>query len=347
MRDFATARLARERGGALGDERLRPVYDSVSFHFVNDGRVNAVAFAEGARNFVGAYAGAPPLLADLCMTTLCSPRVWPGAGEAKDGREAAEHLRAFFRAVDLGREPEVDEMSAFRAGAFRMPSDPIRARLVNGLFSAAISFLFHHELGHVIRGHLDLLHERGRPMALFEADGAGVEADDPCLLQWLELDADRFGAWLTLDLFDWDGAWDAPLPADPEAFEDHPATALRQCFLAMGLVFLIFDQHREPLAANDRRAHPHPLVRMGALFSEVVSFLHDHHGAPWGACTEVMSAALLDLEQVGRDAGLYTIGAAVQETKEIEDKVRVILSTYREEDLHGAWERLRQRTAAG
>ncbi len=196
------ARLSGER--EVPDPRLRAAYKSIYFDFVDNDTVNAVAFAEGARNFIGVFAGALPALATLCHAAIMCADVWPelevpadeAASAATRLRRVGENLRKTGRA-GAGIEAVAQPPSVQDARPC------IRRCLFEDVFGAAVSFFLHHELAHVVRGHLDFFGPPRR-VALYETAKVSSSSDDARALHWLELDADRFGIVFTLDLFDWE-----------------------------------------------------------------------------------------------------------------------------------------------
>ncbi len=75
-----------------------------------------------------------------------------------------------------------------------MEIEPIRRKLAAALFDVAMDFALTHELGHLLNGHVDLLHQEAGPTPLREmrlGDAAGLGLAEA---QALEFDADSFAA---------------------------------------------------------------------------------------------------------------------------------------------------------
>jgi hypothetical protein len=317
--------LSTRLSSSVDDARLGRVYDSVHFDFVNDASVNAFAAPARRRNFIGLNAGAAPILGALSAVTMDSADVWPELSPSADPGAVKERLRKVVARL-RGEPASLDLPETGAAG----PGAPLRRRLRDLVFLAAASFLVHHELAHIVRGHVDVLAARGAGIALYEGVSNDQDIPDGRLRRWMELDADRFGILYTLDFFEWSRPWSRPDPTKPERFLENPRVALRALLLGISLVLVAFDHRRRPITDEPTGTHPHPSVRLANLIVQIRVTLEDEFGAPARACRDVVVAALRDLDRVGKHTGIDLLAATAGD--------QALVQAHLREFVEGSWE---------
>lgn len=150
---------------------LQPLQPPLSVHFdyVKDGRLNAFAFAVGERHFVGLHGGTIPIVHSLFLQLLSHPSALRHVGDPDREIAPAQHRRPGL----------VDADTLFQRGgkdgmplAETLPRDLTRKIYARILATVAIDFLTHHELGHVLYGHVGLLNSRAGTPFIAELDWA-------------------------------------------------------------------------------------------------------------------------------------------------------------------------------
>jgi hypothetical protein len=326
------------------DGKLQAVYRSVSVRYVDNTRFNAVACGRGARNYAGIYGGVPTVLAALSFSTMRVGSVWPelsAPGTDVDLAEAGLLKDVYWMGSvgtdQLQRRPDLQER------LFQSPSLSQRARIANDLFTVMSHFLFFHELGHIARGHLDLLVGAGQPMTIFEVTSE-TGSPDWRTKQWLELDADRFAVTFLLDAFDWKQPWvETSVPEFESEKRYGPREALRLCYLALGLIFSMFDYREEVISDHQGRSHPHPAVRLANSIGRAASFLVQYYDAPKDQCSDIAGQAILDIDRVGRAIGRNLVSYASQDLDAVGVELNAIRAVLKEGDLSSSWNALHRR----
>jgi hypothetical protein len=155
--------------------RLPPI----QFDLVDDPELNAGAFRYKGEYFIFVNIGAIGLFWLFFLRLLADRRFFPEIGNPKVEREALPTLGPFK--LDASRMKDAFEF-------VDSPVDQERIDFSRALIFWAFSFLFAHELTHVLDGHLDF---QSKTATSFYAEFNNGLSVDPIERQSLELDADH------------------------------------------------------------------------------------------------------------------------------------------------------------
>ena len=159
----------------LRDVRMQyvPTTGPVHFDYIENWDVNALAFESDNHDFVGVYVGAIVTIYGFFGSLLAYPRFLMSIGNPLAEEEWKSDI--------------VDPKQLFR-----QPKDPARRSFAHLIATIAIVFLFAHEIGHLMNGHVKLLGtKKGMPL-LAEFDPTQKTREENLTLQRLEMDADAF-----------------------------------------------------------------------------------------------------------------------------------------------------------
>lgn len=153
----------------------------IHFDFVNDGSVNAWAFRDEYKYFIGVTAGAMSMLHLILYRILANPGTFPNIGhpDAEDLNlpPVPWHDPNAERLFDLGIRPIA-------------PKGYARALYADHLADLAMMFLVGHEIAHITRGHVDYMATISGSAFLAELGWVGT-AQGRLERQAIETDADR------------------------------------------------------------------------------------------------------------------------------------------------------------
>ncbi len=159
----------------LRDVRMQyvPTMGPVHFDYIENWDVNALAFESDNHDFVGVYVGAIVTIYGFFGSLLAYPRFLMSIGNPLAEEEWKSDI--------------VDPQQLFR-----QPKDLARRSFAHLIATIAIVFLFAHEIGHLMNGHVKLLGtKKGMPL-LAEFDPTQKTREENLTLQRLEMDADAF-----------------------------------------------------------------------------------------------------------------------------------------------------------
>ncbi len=156
---------------------------------IDDPEINAVAFEDGGRYFVGFFRGAAYQIFDVAFRLLSHPEILTSVGDPSREKVRASHL------VGLVRNPNqvADARSSGETLWSQQPVDPVRRACARWLAIRMFRFLALHELGHIRHGHLGYMGSLTGFSVVIEQ----VTTDNPAVAdlttsQTLEMDADSF-----------------------------------------------------------------------------------------------------------------------------------------------------------
>jgi hypothetical protein len=159
----------------LRDVRTRhvPTMGPVHFDYIENLELNALAFEADDHDFVGVYVGTVVTIYAFFSSLLAYPRLLMSIGNPL----AEEEWKSYT--VD----PKL---------LFRQPKDVARRSFAHQIATIAIDFLFAHEIGHLMNGHVKLLRTRQGIPLMPEFDPTQKTREQNLTLQTLEMDADSF-----------------------------------------------------------------------------------------------------------------------------------------------------------
>lgn len=168
-----------------GMNQFMPRMPKVHFDFVSNPELQAYAFTDQGRYFIGFFSGTVYLLDLVFCRMMCDRRVLPRIGNVVLERKEPQSLAGMT----------LDAERACNAGlSLLLPNCPARLEYKCRLLEWAFRFLVSHEIGHIAGGHVDYMDkEYGLPF-LAELGWTGQSESETMLRQSLELEADAQGA---------------------------------------------------------------------------------------------------------------------------------------------------------
>jgi hypothetical protein len=253
-------------------QRGATVFKNIYIDVVDDLSLNALAFIYEGHEFVGINAGVGISIPLIYFSMLSQPWSFATIGNASSEEQQPisidKLLFASGKASAIGAATNLNSYVS-------SPQDPVRFHYGATLGMRAWHFLLFHEIGHIARGHLPYLHERGfmpevssQTLKLMEFDG-GVSNQTRKVLRVLESDADSIAARIQVEgLLSQTPAEHAMLALGDNhdtkpnwSWDDVAYTWL----VSVGLLFHILSiLDRSPILKAGR-THPHPDVRFFIL----------------------------------------------------------------------------------
>jgi hypothetical protein len=202
-----------------------------------------------------------------------------------------------------------------RLASAKQPKNPVRRSAYIVCIVAFFQYLALHEIGHIFKGHLELLRQRSvSALAFSEQVGESWNALTPIESQAIEVDAD---AWANSHIL---ARWAASgniiryreLNFQNNDELNNPKLHLRLWFIIHGLFSWVFGHHTE-LASYDDKSHPHPDARFRSLFAwacaNVGAFIDcKKHKLVWD-CLPIIQADILALRKALAEINTDTLSA--------------------------------------
>jgi hypothetical protein len=230
--------------------RMPPIY----FDFIDNWKVNALAFRHEGRYFIGVYRGAVATLVVLFDRMLADPEILPFIGNPE------EEVANLPLLPDVG--PDFVQ-SVASVPTFPRPRDPARRITAHKLAELALDFLTAHEFAHIANGHVDYTEESQGISVIEEVGGAPAPKtrESALISQTMEMDADGTAVLINLSS-EWGKiAGSIPRPGPPwTEFYDYPGKVSLQWSWAVSSLFRILGDAR--LTARDAlEDYPRPRLR--------------------------------------------------------------------------------------
>ncbi len=284
-----------------------------NFHFdlINNKGLNAIASRCDGVYLIGFYHGAVRNLQAFFTMALSSPEILPQIGEPKRETRWLRSLSECSWVDPL--EQVIAHAQTFAAPPPDFPLDPARKVYAHRLAILALDFLFFHELGHLINGHLEYLDQAGVGCALAEvrmSRSAGVSDLD---YHALEINADSSSALImTQEWF----RLEERLP--PGSTFPTVTEAIESLVLALTAVFLMFDPGGSTLAHYRTTSHPHPAVRLMNVYFSTCQAAQQVSGKALKNLEKAWKAGLQRAEALFSHLGM---GAALWHAVATEDRL--------------------------
>ena len=212
---------------------------------------NAIAFKEGSDYYVGIYHGLVLSIPDFAIARWTRPDVadWVGdiarlpprqdrSAAVPAGLEMLEFRRLVDRedtdAVELERYVDDAHERGLRYQKLMAAMDPVRRMALQQSVEDAFRYIWLHEIGHVVWGHVDLFEEATGALYISEADDAAQAAFPPEFGHFLEFQADRFAVTGVLEGRTIDRSSDpqASIGRGFASYVDQATIAIMGCMLA-------------------------------------------------------------------------------------------------------------------
>lgn len=269
---------------------------STYFDFIANRNLNAIASSSMSYDLVGLYSGSILNLAVLFFILLSHPEVLPELGDPSKETAWFDDLSDCEWTGTLSK---VFSAIRPRSDALNFPKDPARYSAAALMATIALDFLFFHEIGHLVLGHIDYL-------ANLTGDRVFTEVRTgqfllPETSHGLELQADEFAALISLGT-----CFGIDSSQTPQAFPS-TAEAIRRWTFAVGLLFLVFDRGDTRVAAHKDQDHPHSAVRLMNVFRRSINGAVIS-GSP---ATELHDAWQLAVKDLGSVSLRFNMGSAV------------------------------------
>lgn len=243
---------------------------NVTFAFIDETEFNAMVFPRVSGGFwiamnIGVLSLLSSSFAQLWRHRSFLSHIGNAAEEQDDGfvslfsQVAASHL-ATSRSTAFLRPG-----GALEAGLIRGPACRTRQAAVNICHSLAFDSIILHEYGHLLSRHIDLLSKSGRQLRLIErpfhlGDSKATETQS-----W-ELEADICSSLLLLERVHQHPEW----PYLESSFEVDLLLDLWVIVQTM-IMWMFLGKFSRDLADTREASHPHPLVRINALITYLLS----------------------------------------------------------------------------
>jgi hypothetical protein len=263
--DEAFLRLGRRAVGAQWDTLLESprsiiaqnkeqnqVLSKCHIDFIRDASVNGAATFRNGWALIACNTGTAEVFTALFSFLLSQPECLAGIGDESGERRWIESLAKCD--WSRGREVIEKQVSICRVVPSCLPIDPTRRWWVGFLSNLALHFVYFHEIGHLVRGHLPL----DGTMALLYSER---KVD-----QFFELEAD---AWATRVLFQ--GVIGLVGTENVPTYK----VAVAAITITAFFVYLVMDFNRSRLSDYHTTYHPHPAVRMSAFMVVLDSMSED------------------------------------------------------------------------
>ena len=131
-------------------QHLLPGLPQIHFDFVWNGTINAWAFKEEGKYFIGLTTGTIYLLTLVFARMLSDSRLFPTIGNLKEEADDLPPLRGYI--------PNAEELYQAGHRSFTMPRNNPRRQFALGLLRRhALLFLVGHEIAHIALGHVDYI----------------------------------------------------------------------------------------------------------------------------------------------------------------------------------------------
>jgi len=249
--------------------QLHELDQNAFFCILHESKLNALSNSLEGESVIGITVGAPLLLSDLFLGLLSHPAFVPDIGASTD--ECAP-----FDQYNLPTIGGRYGLASVRLPRF-IPISQTRRGYAALLTDLALDFLFLHEMGHLVAGHIPYLQMlRGSHSAITAFDYPIAEPPDDALTDHaIEFDADWFAMKLLIPLC----LRDEILLASFKGMGEASRFRFRSLILAIILCILVGGRDSPTVdECLSERQHPHPYWRI--LLLEYCGLQAIHHNLP-------------------------------------------------------------------
>ena len=159
-----------------------PELPLIHFDFIVNGNINAFAFREADRYFIGMNTGTIYMLRLVIGRMLADPGLFPSIGDPAEEVSDVQPIKDYF--------PDAERM--YMTNDLLTPRNAGRRAYATFLEDQALMFYVGHEITHIAHGHIDYLREKRGLSCYSEMSAVGADDTEARLeRQCLEQDADR------------------------------------------------------------------------------------------------------------------------------------------------------------
>ncbi len=221
---------------------MRPQYvaHNIYLDVIDDPTLNAMAFEHQGHEFVGINSGTIFFLYDTFLALFSHPRFMPEIGNSKEETTSGAELKQYLLRKNISRIHDFP------------PKDISRRFAAQLMAQNAYHFVLGHEVGHLTMAHIKFLQAN---YGLEEYPDYGPlalvgEETRHCM----EADADSNGTQASLNIF-------GPRPLRTSAEFGDVRTDFRTWAMSIGVIFALFDLHRQVHYSDAAKSHPNPDIR--------------------------------------------------------------------------------------
>jgi|GEM_PF-4920858 len=239
-----------------------PYLQNISFGYLDNFSINALTNVVDDRGVIAMTIYAPFILSDLFYGLLSHPSVLRDL----ENQSEVEKFSSYSIPKSL-KELATEENGtiAIRSPRWR-PETLLRNSYAAMLVNIANDFLFLHETGHLLQGHIPMRRKILKSFEPLMAFGNITDTQYSCLVNHaLEYDADWFCIKYLIDF----GIRNQLLTSKLAGFSETPRFLFRTLVLAIVLVMFSGDLSRYETAMYKCKTHPHPYWRFLTLYHTV------------------------------------------------------------------------------
>lgn len=215
--------------------------------YVGNPSVNAIATQSGRQEYVGLFLGATMFLYDAFAVLVTQPNVFEGSGHSS-AVPAKETIKKLLTRPHPHRFLDVGDTL-----------DQTRWKLAQSATMITQFFLFGHEVGHLIYGHLRYLMAQSSANELVEFPAAALDSNASQIRRVLEFDADMHGSIVSLN-------WWGRLSEQSDQDLRFGQSTFYMWGFSLGIMFRLMDQFTTQPSVETSSTHPMPDIRFAHCF---------------------------------------------------------------------------------
>lgn len=246
-----------------------PAFPAINYNFIYNPALNAVASKPpaGGEYYLGIHSGTFHILNDLFLRMLSTRTILPWVGDTSKEKDTCKLFNPQITDLDQLFLARYNDPQGF------MPVDYQRAYFAANYAKTALNFLFEHECGHIVSGHVRWVAGMGfTSLEEQDAPRAGISGIDS---QTLEMDADGFAAHHGILYMHWLMQGADQLPKEKAAFIKDWETVLFNWTFAVYSLFRLFGYREYDNSRLTSYSHPPPGIRQRLMMLNINQLLRD------------------------------------------------------------------------
>ena len=227
---------------------LRKFMNSGWIHFgiINNLKVNALAFKDSDKQFVGVYLGTIVFIRDTFFSLFCLQEFLPEIGDKSKENLSLDTFKSYF-------EKNIEGGVYFQ----KIPNCPIRKRSADVLTDIALNYIYYHEVSHLVYCHTDYFKNQLGIDELWEYPVDDSEHPKSEIKKSFELEADRYASEYTL-------SWIKMMDDNSRLADFENYNPFFIWVTVIECVFKILEP-KGTYEENDKGSHPNNFIRMLSL----------------------------------------------------------------------------------